>query len=54
MMHWMTRLALELLGQGGLGHSFDSLDDAKPNLLAEDLKALMYVLYIPYVALVVL
>ena len=25
MMNWMTRVALELIGQGGLGYSFDPL-----------------------------
>ncbi|KAF8896614.1 cytochrome P450 [Infundibulicybe gibba] len=27
MVHWMTRAALELIGQGGLGYSFDSLQE---------------------------
>ena len=25
MLAWMSRTALELIGQGGFGHSFDSL-----------------------------
>lgn len=43
MLHWMTRTALELLGQGGFGHSFDSLEDETTNPLAEDIKGLLYV-----------
>lgn len=43
MMRWMTRTALELLGQGGLGHSFDSLEDEMENPLVEDIKAILYV-----------
>ncbi|KZP14954.1 cytochrome P450 [Athelia psychrophila] len=27
MLHWLGRTALELIGQGGLGYSFDNLDD---------------------------
>ncbi|THH32686.1 hypothetical protein EUX98_g1503 [Antrodiella citrinella] len=38
VLHWLTRLALELIGQGGLGHSFDTLEDDTVNPLAEDLK----------------
>lgn len=44
ILNWMTRTALELVGQGGLGHSFDSLDSDGLNPFAEELKALMYVL----------
>ncbi|KAI0070119.1 cytochrome P450 [Panus rudis PR-1116 ss-1] len=42
MLNWMTRAALELVGQGGLGHSFDSLEKDELNPFAEDIKALMY------------
>lgn len=28
---WMSRAALEYIGQGGLGYSFDALDDTKQN-----------------------
>ncbi|KAF8896612.1 cytochrome P450 [Infundibulicybe gibba] len=31
MVHWMTRAALELIGQGGLGYSFDSLQEDVPS-----------------------
>ncbi|KAF5360566.1 hypothetical protein D9756_005060 [Leucocoprinus leucothites] len=27
VLHWMTRTALELIGQSGMGYSFDSLED---------------------------
>jgi hypothetical protein len=27
MKRWLTRMALELIGQSGLGHSFDTLAD---------------------------
>ncbi|KAK7688260.1 hypothetical protein QCA50_008630 [Cerrena zonata] len=39
MLSWLTRTALELIGQGGLGWSFDKLDSTEPNILAEYLKA---------------
>jgi hypothetical protein len=27
MLHWMTRISLEMIGQSGMGYSFDSLKD---------------------------
>ena len=30
LMHWTHRTAFELIGQGGLGHSFDALDEDLP------------------------
>ena len=30
VLHWFHRTALELVGQGGLGHSFDSLKEDIP------------------------
>lgn len=27
LLHWMSRAALELIGQGGLGYSFDPLTE---------------------------
>jgi len=41
VLNWMTRTALELIGQGGLGHSFDPLDRDEKNAFAEDVKALI-------------
>jgi len=29
VMDWMTRISLEVVGQGGLGYSFETLDDIK-------------------------
>lgn len=43
MLGWLGRTALELVGQGGLGHSFDKLDRALPNPFHEDLKDFVYV-----------
>lgn len=42
-MEWMTRTALEIMGQGGLGYSFDPLSEAKRNIFGDALKALVYV-----------
>ncbi|KAI0070120.1 cytochrome P450 [Panus rudis PR-1116 ss-1] len=41
MLNWMTRVALELVGQGGLGHSFDPLDKDEVNPFAEYIKDLV-------------
>ena len=41
ILNWVTRTALELVGQGGLGHSFDPLDRDWQNPYAEILKSLM-------------
>lgn len=43
MMSWLSRTALELIGQGALGHSFDRLVEYTPNVYGEALKALVYV-----------
>ncbi|TFY56428.1 hypothetical protein EVJ58_g7653 [Rhodofomes roseus] len=40
MANWMGRTALELIGQGGLGYSFDKLVDDKKDVFAESLKRL--------------
>lgn len=39
----MSRAALELIGQGGLGYSFDSLTENKSNAYGEALKGLLCV-----------
>lgn len=31
MMTWITRTALELIGQTGIGYSFDSLEEDVPS-----------------------
>ncbi|KAF9230508.1 cytochrome P450 [Melanogaster broomeanus] len=38
MLEWFTRTALELIGQSGLGHSFDSLKGATVNPYSKALK----------------
>ncbi|KAF9002952.1 cytochrome P450 [Cyathus striatus] len=39
MSHWGTRVSLELVGQGAIGFSLDTLAiDAKPNLYGEEMK----------------
>lgn len=40
MLDWMGRAALELMGKGALGHSFDPLVEDVPNAYAEALKQL--------------
>ncbi|KAH8101251.1 cytochrome P450 [Cristinia sonorae] len=40
ILNWMGRAALELIGQGGLGHSFDRLTENTPNVYGDALKAL--------------
>ena len=41
MLDWMGRMALELIGQGGLGYSFDSLVASTRNSFGEAIKALL-------------
>ena len=43
ILHWMGRTALELIGQGGLGTSFDPLVEDVKNPFAEAIKNLVYV-----------
>ena len=35
VINWFSRTALELIGQGGLGYSLDSLDNALGDALRE-------------------
>lgn len=43
MLSWTTRIALELIGQGGLGHSFDTLEPDTPiPLYARTITELLY------------
>ena len=37
-MGWMSRAALEYISQGGLGYSFDALEETNPNSYSEELK----------------
>jgi hypothetical protein len=41
MMHWLNRTALELIGQGGLGHSFDPLVEEMRSDFATAIKNLV-------------
>ncbi|KAH8105401.1 cytochrome P450 [Cristinia sonorae] len=41
LLNWMTRTALELVGQGALGYSFDPLDRERTNIVAEHVKSLI-------------
>lgn len=43
IMAWLSRAALELVGQGGLGVSMDTLGDPTPNPLADSVKMMMWV-----------
>ena len=45
MLSWMGRTALELVGQGGLGYSFDSLVADTKDEYTEAVKAFVYVLF---------
>ena len=45
MLNWMGRTALELIGQAGLGYSFDPLqEDVPPDVFAEAIKAYVSVI----------
>ena len=46
IMAWLTRTALELIGQGGLGVSMDSLAEPVHNPLEDYVKMMMFVLSI--------
>ncbi len=45
----MGRAALELIGQGGLGYSFDPLVANTENTFGDALKALMFVYPFPFI-----
>lgn len=40
-MDWMTRAALEIIGQGGLGYSFDTMNVNANNAYANATKTLL-------------
>lgn len=44
MKEWMTRVALEIIGQSGLGYSFETLDESKSNQYAIAVKMLLCVI----------
>ena len=41
ILSWMGRTALELIGQGGLGYSFDPLTEEVHNTFSDALKEFM-------------
>jgi hypothetical protein len=41
MMPWFSKTALELIGQGGLGYSFDTFNDSSENQHAQAIKKLL-------------
>lgn len=43
MSTWMSRAALEYIGQGGMGYRFDSLDQSKTNRYHDTMKAFVCV-----------
>lgn len=43
VLQWIGRTALELIGQGGLGYSFDPLTEDMHNAFGEAMKDLLYV-----------
>lgn len=49
ILDWMTRTALEIVGQGGLGYSFDPLIEDVPNACAEAMRALEPTLFPMYI-----
>ena len=48
VLNWMGRTALELIGQGGFGHSFDALVENTPNAYADAVKDFVYALRPPH------
>ena len=44
ILNWMGRTALGLIGQAGLGYSFDPLVEDKPDEYSAALKAFQYVI----------
>ncbi len=43
MLGWMGRTTLEVLGQAGLGYSFDPLTDDRPDEFATAVKQFLWV-----------
>ena len=43
ILAWMGRTALELVGRGGLGHSFDPLVAESRDVFTESVKSFMFV-----------
>ena len=47
MLAWLGRVALELIGQGALGYSFDPLVADRSDTYADALKSLVYAAHFP-------
>ncbi len=47
VLNWLSRSALESIGRGGLGYSFDVFRGGKENEFAHALKVFAYVLFFP-------
>ncbi|KAF7965105.1 hypothetical protein HWV62_45577 [Athelia sp. TMB] len=50
MLQWFGRTALELIGQSGLGYSFDNLDDGPAHPYSLAIKNFILTLLLPYVS----
>ncbi|KAF7974851.1 hypothetical protein HWV62_11087, partial [Athelia sp. TMB] len=50
MVHWFGRTALELIGQSGIGYSFDNLDEGPPHPYSLAVKSLAFLPLLPYVS----
>lgn len=48
VLGWMSRAALELIGQAGIGYSFDPLTEDVPDAYAEAVKDFACVLVLPF------
>lgn len=45
IMNWASRAALEYIGQGSLGYTFDALNEQRTNGYSEAMKAVQYVVF---------
>ena len=41
ILDWLSRTALELLGQGGLGYSLDTLEKPIPNVFGDSIREML-------------
>lgn len=48
MMEWMSRVALELVGQGGLGYHFNALNEDAKNEYAEAVREFTYAIHLNF------
>ena len=47
-MKWMSRAALEYIGQGVLGYTFEALDETKTDTYSEAIKIFRCCLFSPF------